>query len=736
MKPVYLDYNATTPVDSEVADFMIPFLREHFGNPSSIHWYGIQTRKAIEEARQNVADFLSCSSSEVIFTSGGTESNNLAIAGIAHALRDKGNHIITTAIEHPAVLEVCKNLEKQGFEITYIDVDSSGMVKPSDIENAIRNSTILVSVMHANNEIGTIQPIENISAILKPRKILFHSDAAQSAGKIEVNVNKLGVDMLSLAGHKLYAPKGIGALYIREGVKPAKLMEGANHERDLRPGTENVLEIAGMGKAMMIAGRDLEQNAETMKKTRDLLFHLINENVPDVIRNGNTEHCLPNTLNISFPGVDASTLLSELTGVAASAGAACHADEVSVSHVLQAMRIPVEIAMGTIRLSTGKHTTESEIRIAAEAICKVVASMRPARNETILPEADENVYKLTRYTHGLGCACKISPRILEKVLKEIPVPVHKDILVSAGTSDDAAVYRINSDTAIVQTVDFFTPVIDDPFQFGAVAAANALSDIYAMGAVPLFALNIVAFPNLRLPLSVLKKILEGANEVASEAGIFILGGHTIEDNEPKFGMVVSGIVHPDKILRNSTAKPGDDLILTKAIGTGILSTALKRGLIDSTTESVLYKNMRTLNKNAAEISKNYTISACTDVTGFGLLGHLREMCMGSETGAKLFANAVPLMVDAYDFAAQGIVPGGTGNNIEYLRNSIEWGQDVAEPLKILLCDAQTSGGLLISLSSDQSGRLLAELHAKGIDDARIIGQITPTKKVGRLTVTA
>ncbi|HYW96983.1 MAG TPA: selenide, water dikinase SelD [Bacteroidales bacterium] len=342
--------------------------------------------------------------------------------------------------------------------------------------------------------------------------------------------------------------------------------------------------------------------------------------------------------------------------------------------------------------------------------------------------------RLTKFTHGLGCACKISPRILEEVLKEIPVPVHKDILVGANTSDDAAVYRINDTTAIVQSVDFFTPVIDDPFQFGAVAAANALSDIYAMGATPLFALNIVAFPNLRLPLEVLKKILEGANEVASEAGIFVLGGHTIEDNEPKFGMVVTGSVHPDKIIKNSTARPGDDLVLTKAIGTGILSTALKRGLVDTEQERALYRTMRTLNKKAAGVMLKYEVNACTDITGFGLLGHLREMCMASETGADVFAGRVPLLDSVYDLAAQGIIPGGTDNNMVYLKDSLYWEANTPRPLRVLLSDAQTSGGLLISIPSGQSEALVAQLHKEGISDATVIGTITPMKEHGVITI--
>ncbi len=727
MNPVYLDYNATTPVDKDVADFMIPFLRERFGNPSSDHWYGAQTRKAVEEAREQVARLLGCKPTEVIFTSGGTESNNLAITGTAYALKNKGNHIITTKIEHPAVMEVCRKLEREGFEVTWLDVDELGRVNPGDVARSIRPSTILVSVMHANNETGTIQPVEEIAEILNERKIIFHSDAAQTAGKIEVDTGKLGVDLLSLAGHKFYGPKGVGALFIREGLTPVRLMEGANHEQNLRPGTENVLEIAGLGKAAEIAARDLEKNAAVMRRTRDLLLERILSRFPSAVRNGDPEHCLPNTLSISFPDIDASTLLPALTHVAASAGAACHADQVTVSHVLAAMHLPLSTAMGTIRLSTGKMTTEEEIAIAADEICTVALSLSPSG-----PSAAEQVaggpVRLTTFTHGLGCACKISPRILAEVLRAMPVPDHPDVLVSAGSSDDAAVYRISPGQAIVQTVDFFTPVIDDPYQFGAVAAANALSDIYAMGATPLFALNIVAFPNLRLPISVLRQILDGANEVAAEAGIFVLGGHTIEDNEPKFGMVVTGTVHPDKILKNSGARPGDDLILTKPIGTGVLSTALKRGLLDGKTEETLFQSMRTLNKKAADLMQTYPVHACTDITGFGLLGHLREMCEASETGAEIFAGIVPLLDKAYELAAQGIVPGGTRNNIGWLEESLEWHELTPQPLRILLADAQTSGGLLLSVPPDISAAALETLRSGGVPQAAIIGKMTPMQK--------
>jgi cysteine sulfinate desulfinase/cysteine desulfurase-like protein len=321
---IYLDYNATTPIDSEVSRAMEPFLSQYFGNPSSLHSYGKETKIAVEQARKQVANLIHCNPYEIVFTSGGTESNNYALKGAAYALRNKGNHIITSGIEHPAIIEVCKYLEKQGYEVTYLPVNPEGLVEPGEVKKAIRKNTILISIMHANNEIGTIQPIEEIGRIAIEHNILFHSDAAQSPGKIPVDVQKLNVDLLSIAGHKLYAPKGIGALYIREGIKLEKLIHGADHERNLRAGTENVLEIVGLGKACEIAGRDLEENMQIMKESRDRLHTLIKQRIPEVKRNGHPQKRLPNTLSLSFPGMEANLIVNELAdkGIAVSAGAA------------------------------------------------------------------------------------------------------------------------------------------------------------------------------------------------------------------------------------------------------------------------------------------------------------------------------------------------------------------------------------------------------------------------------
>lgn len=376
-EPIYLDYNATTPHDPEVVAAMRPYLEEHFGNPSSSHLYGARAANAVENARRQVASLLNCRPDEIVFTSGGTESNNYAIKGTAFALRNKGNHIITTQIEHPAVIEVCKFLAEHGFRVTYLPVDEFGRINVRDVEEAAAPETILITIMHANNEVGAVEPIEQVSAIAKERGIVLHTDAAQSLGKIPTDVSTLGVDLLSVAGHKLYAPKGIGALYMRQGIQPAKLIHGAGQERGRRAGTENVLEIVGLGKACEIAKRDLEKNASHMKATRDRLHDGLREKLTDIRLNGHPEMRLPNTLSLSFLGADANTLLAEIEDrVAASAGAACHSGGVEISYVLKAMNVPVEWAKGTLRFSTGRSNTEAEIDRAIKIISDAVLRIR------------------------------------------------------------------------------------------------------------------------------------------------------------------------------------------------------------------------------------------------------------------------------------------------------------------------------------------------------------------------
>ncbi len=731
--PIYLDYNATTPIAPEVAEAMRPYLENYFGNPSSVHTYGVKAKMAVENARRQVADLINCDPSEIIFTSGGTESNNYAIKGIALANKHKGNHIITSAVEHPAVFEVCRYLETQGFEVTTVPVDEFGIIKLEELEKAIRPETILITVMHANNEVGSIQPVEKIGGLAREKGIFFHSDAAQSLGKIPVDVQKMGVDLLSMAGHKLYAPKGIGALYIRNGVQLEKLIHGADHEQNLRAGTENVLEIVGLGAACQLAQAHLADNMEHYRKTRDYLHRLLQEALPGIKLNGHPEKRLPNTLSISFPRVEANTLLDRLEGVAASAGAACHSESIDVSAVLEAMLVPLDFAMGTIRFSTGRNLTMDEVKKAADEIIRTVKALMPKEEETSPEEAKSGKeVKLTHYTHGLGCACKIQPQHLESVLARLKPLFDPQVLVGTETSDDATVYRINEETAIVQTLDFFTPIVDDPYDFGAIAAANALSDIYAMGAQPLFALNIVGFPEDTLPMSVLEQILKGAQDKAAEAGIAVLGGHTIEDPEPKYGMVVTGSIHPDKIIKNEGAQPGDLLILTKPLGTGILSTAIKRGMVDDDLRKEVTHLMATLNKTAAEIMKNHTVHACTDVTGFGLLGHLKEMSVASRCNVEIAFEKVPFLREVKNLATAGIIPGGTYNNLEFVRPFADFGNH-PRLHQLLLCDAQTSGGLLVALPEKEAPDYLHELWEQNEGQAVVIGRFTQ-KGSGKIQV--
>ena len=376
-KPIYLDYNGTTPHDPEVIAAMRPFLETEFGNPSSSHWYGVAPHQAVENARRQVAGLLNCSPDEVFFTSGGTESNNHAIRGTVLTLAHKGNHIITSTFEHPAVLEVCRYLETQGFETTYLPVDGDGLINPADVSKAIRSQTVLITIMHANNEVGTVQPIAEISAIARQHGINMHTDAAQSLGKIPTDVQTLAVDLLSVAGHKIYAPKGIGALYVRPPLTLEKFCFGAGQEMGWRAGTENVLEIVGLGKACEIAARDLDQNRAHMQQLRDRLEGGLFNEVDQIRRNGHARKRLPNTLSVSFKDLAANRILEEIgPEVAATAGAACHSDTVEVSHVLQAMGVPIDWAKGTLRFSVGRMTTVDQIDHAIRVVVDAVTQLR------------------------------------------------------------------------------------------------------------------------------------------------------------------------------------------------------------------------------------------------------------------------------------------------------------------------------------------------------------------------
>ena len=373
IQPIYLDYNGTTPHDPQVIEAMRPYLETEFGNPSSSHWYGIAPRKAVEKARKQVAKLLHCDPTEVFFTSGGTESNNHAIKGMARTLKNKGNHLITSKIEHPAVLEVCQFLEGEGFETTYMDVDEHGMVSVDQIEDAIRPETILITIMHANNEVGTIQPIEEIAWLARQKGICIHTDAAQSVGKIATDVQNMNIDLLSVAGHKLYAPKGIGALYVRKGIMPQKFCHGASQETGWRAGTENVLEIVGLGQACETAAQSLNYTVAHLEAMRDRLHAGIAAKFTNTRLNGHPEMRLPNTLSLSFKDLEANRILEEIgLAVAASAGAACHSDTVTLSHVLEAMRVPLDWAKGTVRFSTGRMTSSEDIDKAVKVVTTAV----------------------------------------------------------------------------------------------------------------------------------------------------------------------------------------------------------------------------------------------------------------------------------------------------------------------------------------------------------------------------
>jgi cysteine desulfurase len=371
---IYLDYNATTPIDKEVADAMLPYLYGYYGNPSSSHELGVSAKKAIELARCQVASLLNASTEEVIFTSCGSESNNTVLKGVAHTYKNKGNHIITSQIEHPAILNPCKYLEGLGYEVSYVSVDKYGMVNPVDIEELITNKTILITIMHSNNETGTIQPIKEISRIARKHNVLFHTDASQSIGKVPIDVKSLGVDFLTIAGHKLYAAKGIGALFIREGIIIEPLIHGAGHENGRRAGTENITLEVGLGKACELAVEALGNHE--MKAMTEYFFSRLKECFGNKVHlNGHEQKRLPNTLNVSFIGYNGHEVLEGLNDVAASTGSACHSGSTSISPVLNAMGVSDEIGRGAIRFSLGRHTTKEEIDKVVDELIRTIKGL-------------------------------------------------------------------------------------------------------------------------------------------------------------------------------------------------------------------------------------------------------------------------------------------------------------------------------------------------------------------------
>ena len=371
-RKIYLDYNASTPIAPEAVEAMRPFLTKHYGNPSSNHWAGIPAKDAVEKARRQVASLLGCDPAEIVFTSGGSEANNHALKGVFFANRGKGNHIITSAVEHPAILNPCHFLEKFGAQTTVLPVDRFGRVDADEVRRSIRPNTILITVMHANNEVGTIQPIPEISQIAREAGIVFHTDAAQSIGKIPCAIDKLGVDLLSVAGHKLYAPKGIGALYIKKGTQIEPLMHGAGHEQGRRAGTENVLLAVALGTACSLAQR--WTGMPKVQALRDLFWDNLQEIFGDSISlNGHPIERLPNTVNVNFIGRTGTDILARLPEVAASTGAACHSGSVTLSPVLAAMGVPTKEGMGAIRFSLGRATTWEDLEIVLDLLYSTVS---------------------------------------------------------------------------------------------------------------------------------------------------------------------------------------------------------------------------------------------------------------------------------------------------------------------------------------------------------------------------
>ena len=378
MKNIYFDNAATTKLDDEVLKEMLPYLKDNYGNPSSIYKLGREARKAIEDSREKIAKVLNCKANEIYFTAGGSESDNTAIKGIAKANKQRGNHIITSKIEHPAVLETCKQLEKEGFEITYISVDEKGIVDLEELKKSIKPTTILITIMFANNEIGTIQPIEEIGKIAKRNNIYFHTDSVQAVGSIKIDVQKLNIDSLSLSGHKFYGPKGVGALYVKTGVPFEKFISGGHQERNKRAGTENVAGIVGIGKAIELAYENLDEYNKKIKELRDYYVKQVEEKIPYIKINGDMEKRLPGNSNISFRFIEGEGLLLnlDLKGICASSGSACTSGSLDPSHVLLAIGLPHEIAHGSLRVSIGKYNTKEEIDYLIENLMEIVTRLR------------------------------------------------------------------------------------------------------------------------------------------------------------------------------------------------------------------------------------------------------------------------------------------------------------------------------------------------------------------------
>ena len=775
---IYLDYNATTNIHEEVRKEMEPYLNIYFGNPSSSHKFGIQTKKGIVKARNQIAKMINCNSNEIIITSGASESNNYANKGIINYYFHNTKNldkisVITSNIEHPSVKEIYPYLNtiyKDKLEIIIIPCDSQGIIDLEIFKNKMQKNTLLISIMLANNETGCVQPIKEICEYAKKinPECIVHTDASQALGKIPVDVKDLGVDLLTIAGHKIYGPKGIGALFIKNGIekKMEKIIHGASHENNMRAGTENVLEIVGLGKACDLISKDLMKRMRHFLETRNIIYKTISEKIPkknyilqgpeidpnidinklsdeEIINLVKNEKRLTNTLYISFPGIEANLILDKLSDkIACSAGAACHSEGVTMSYVLEAMKVSPQVAMGTLRISTGVLTTKEDAEKGANYISDVVKQLMPKTDiddkglSNYIKEDEEaiNSCRLTKNTHGMGCGCKISPKLLQEVLSSLPIqksiPNDKNILVDNRSFDDASVYDLtsfynkdNKELALVSTLDFFTPICDNPYDFGSISCANALSDIYAMGAKPINALSIVAFPVTLMPNIILKEILRGAQDKADEAGCPILGGHSIDDNEPKFGLSVNGLVNKKNIWKNNNVKKNNYIIMTKKIGTGIIMTSLKKDIVNKDEQCVkdAIDTMKYLNKYHCElvIDNKIQIDACTDITGFGLLGHLSE-CLSGDDNKNLYAEIdykkiVFISDKINELSEMGMSPGGAKSNMAYVEGKVIYDKNMTDNEKLLINDPQTSGGLLMFMKEEEKNKMIKLCNEKKLD---------------------
>ena len=807
---IYLDYNATTYIHPEVVKVMQPYLTKYFGNPSSSHIFGVTTKKAINKSREQIASMLKCSPSEIIFTSGGSESNNYSIKGVVyHYLHNNNNNskfdIITSEIEHPSVLEVFKFLEATfptQLNVIYLPVTNLGIIDINKFKSVLTKNCIFISIMHANNETGCLQPIKEICEIARKvnPNILIHSDASQSVGKVPVIVDNdnLPVDFLTICSHKFYGPKGIGCLYIKTGNEKylEKIIHGANHEYNLRAGTENVLEIVGIGKAAELVEKELKNRMIKYAKCRNIIYKIIKNNVKnkcilqgpeidlneyDKINNNDDEYYklllkeqrLSNTLYISFPNLEANLILDLLNDkIACSAGAACHSEEIHMSYVLSSMNVKPEVAMGTLRISTGLDLNENKAEEAANYIIKTVNDLYQTKNnsnenddddvhdECIINNDISNV-RLTKNTHGMGCGCKISPKVLNNLLKSLPtMPViknDKNILVSNESCDDACAYYLNTNNStnslnihsnnltLISSLDFLTPICDSPYDYGQIATANAISDIYAMGGKPINALTIVAFPISRLPIKVLEQILLGSLDKANEAECPILGGHSIEDNEPKFGLSVNGVCDKNFIWKNNNIKLGDKIIMTKKLGVGTIMTGVKKDIVKESKDECVkdaIRYMKMLNKNHCDAMRDLqkkinennnnnnvinVIHACTDITGFGLIGHLKECLIGNDNlSINIDFNKVGFIDKSIEMVNMNVIPGGANNNYNYTKDSTIFSDNISMSERILINDPQTSGGLLFFVNKEFINDVVKEFEEKKLEYF-IIGEVIQNK---------